>query len=171
MAYLFVPLALYASLVAQTALRFGGAGHWTPNLMLLVGLAASRGRGGVVWAAGAGLLCDAMAGRPLGVTMLTATLAAALLGRLGVKSAHRPVWRVSLGAFVSVTAVEAWARIFTATVVAEPDLKAELLVALQIAFTTACVASIIPLAAWCVSSLRRPARSSRGVFGLSGASS
>ena len=54
MAYLFVPLALYASLVAQTALRFGGAGHWTPNLMLLVGLAASRGRGGVVWAAGAG---------------------------------------------------------------------------------------------------------------------
>lgn len=171
MAYLFLPLALYASLVVQTALRFGGAGHWTPNLMLLVGLVASRGRGGVLWPACAGLLCDVTTGRPLGVTMLTATLAAALLGRLWTKSAGKPIWRVVLGMFFSVAAVEAWARVLTATVVAEPDLKTELLFALQIAFTTACVAATILLLTRLSPAVRRPRGSSRDAFGYAGAPS
>lgn len=140
MSHVLTALLLYAAVVAQVALRYGGAAGWTPNLLLLVGFAsAGRVRGGIIWAAVAGLLCDGIGGRPLGVTMLVATLAVAVSRGSRATSARPRVWRAAVGVFLSVAAVEAASRVLAVTVMADPSYAAELLAAARVAATTACV--------------------------------
>jgi len=151
--HLSILLLLYAALVAQVSLRYGGAGSWTPNLLLLVGLgAASRLRGGIVWAASAGLACDALSGRPLGVTMLAATLAAAAARQTAVPS---PCAGGIYGVFLSIAAVETAARCLAATVTAGPDYFAEALAALRVASATALVFASVRSVALAWGLLRR----------------
>lgn len=143
MSHLLAAVLLYAALVAQVALRHGGAGLWTPNLMLLVGLAsAGRLRGGILWAAAAGLICDVISGRPLGVTMLVATLAAAVSQGALRKPDRRGTWRIAARVFLCIAAVEAVSRFLAATVIAAPNYAAEILAALRIGGTTA-IASVV----------------------------
>ena len=154
MAHLLTIALLYAALVAQVALRFGGAGAWTPSLVLLVGLAAGRRlRGGIIWAAAAGLICDSLTGRPLGVTMLAATLATAACGPASPAVRAGP-WRSVAGVFLTILSVEASARILAATVAAHPDYAAEMFAATRAAAVTAAVA----LACWPLRRLALPNR-------------
>lgn len=150
MTHLIILLSFYVALVAQVALRYGGAGPWTPNLILLVGLnAATRARGGIAWAAAAGLVCDALTGRPLGVTMLIATLAAsASRGETPGSDIAAPRRRAATN-FLLIAAVESVSRLLAATVVTSPDFAAEVLAAAQTALVTAAAAFPIELARVC----------------------
>ena len=143
MAHLLTAALLYGALITQVTLRYGGAGPWTPSLLLLAGLGAARRlRGGIVWAAAAGLVCDSLSGRPLGVTMLSATLVAALVRSSSGAATAPPAFRQMVAIFLSVAGVEAAGRVLGATVLSRPDYLAECLEATQTAFVTAGVAAV-----------------------------
>jgi hypothetical protein len=88
-------------------------GAWTPSLVLLVGVRLGRLRGALLWASVAGLVCDCLAGRPLGVTAFAAGMTVAVLRVL------RPTqggWRAeTLDAFAGVAVIEFAARLVAIT--------------------------------------------------------
>ena len=128
--------ALYAAFVLQVALSQQSGSAWMPNLVLLVGLACAR-RSGVGWAAAAGLLCDALAGRPLGVTMLVASLTATIARQNSPQRVEAGLLREAMATFLAILLIEASARALAGTVAVAPSHWTELVMALQIAAATA----------------------------------
>jgi rod shape-determining protein MreD len=132
--------ALYAALLLDVALRAAAPSPWLPNVLMLIAFVAMQFRGGIGWTAVAGLMCDGLSGRPLGVTMLVATLTATV-----AREALSPRSSAGLSAVGSVFAftavVEAASRFIANTVAARPEHVSSLAGALQVAATTSmCVA-------------------------------
>ena len=129
-------VAFYAAFVVHVALHYGPAAAWAPNLTLIVGLAAARGRGGVAWPALAGLLCDCLDDRPLGTTMLVATLAVTV-GRQW-RTVDRPTVRRTIAAqFLLIFSIELFARLLTAFAAGHADVRGAAMSSLMAATSSA----------------------------------
>ena len=152
MRHLGIGLLMYGGLIAHVALRGLVPPVWLPNLLLLAAAMACctgvrRGQAtGVVWAAVAGLLCDALTGRPLGVTMLAATLVATLAARLRVPATCSPL-RQAGTVLVFVAVVEMAARSLSYPTPLGMNHGANIAAALAVATVTAIVSLTASLVA------------------------
>ncbi len=146
MRHLALPTLLYAGLVGHVALRYGAGWPTAPNLLLLAGLWAGLRRpgAGTVAAAVAGLACDSIAGRPLGATMLAATLCVTVAARWRADAPAARLPARTLGLFVAVFAVEGIARQL-ALVSDRSQRLAELDATVRIAAATAAVYAALSL--------------------------
>lgn len=136
------PLALYAALLADVMLLSAGETRWLPNLVLLAAFRLVRTPGGVAWSAVAGLMCDGVSGKPLGVTMLAATLAATVY-RDAIRDDARSVGWLLVKVFVFVAAIDCGARLVAETVSATPEIAEALVRGIQTAIATAGVAAVL----------------------------
>lgn len=169
MKQLLTVIVLYAAFVAQVALHHSILDAWAPNLMLLVGLAVARGRGGLGWAALAGLVCDCLCSRPLGVTMLAATLAVTV-ARFALPAERPSGWRAVAETFAGIAVVESGARMLTAVSVGDANYAAELIASLRVAAATSTAAAVaLTVHAICRRVVtRRPNTEIRPAFRMSG---
>lgn len=156
MRHIFAAIMLYFAFVAHVGIRFGVTGSWTPNLMMLAVLFAAPRSTRIAFAALAGLLFDATSGRPLGVTMLVATLVVTILRNVR-RADDRAVSLTfrSLEVFLAVFAVEAASRLLAGTVVASFDRSIELTTSLKIAASTMMLAVLLHVLRAAVKSLWR----------------
>jgi len=132
--------AVYAAFLADVAVQTDATAGWAPNLTLLAGLVVMRGPGGLGWVALAGLLCDCLDDRPLGTTMLVATLVVALTRQSRFADRLRSA-SPATAVFLVIAIVELMARAL-AGVVEGTNWTADLAAALSIATTSAAVFAV-----------------------------
>jgi cell shape-determining protein MreD len=138
------PLLLYAALLADVALRSMTNEAWLPNLLLLAAFSVVRSPAGIVWCAGAGLICDGISDRPLGVTMLAATLTATIYREVTRDDAQSAGWSL-VKTFVFLAMIECSARVVAETVSATPDPALAAAIGLQTTFASAAIAAVLIL--------------------------
>ena len=105
MRHLFAAAAVYAGLVADVALNGALLAGCAPSCLLLAGTTAGRQPGALLWAAIAGLMCDCMTGRPIGVTAFSAGMTVALLRAVRPTRAALPSRTVEVFAAITVIQV------------------------------------------------------------------
>ncbi|MBA3312483.1 MAG: hypothetical protein M3552_09530 [Planctomycetota bacterium] len=142
---LSIALGMYAAFLVDVALRACTGTEWLPSAVLLAASMVGRNRGGIFWATMAGLLCDGLAGRPLGVTMLVAALATTVLREASPTRVSNGLWRVAQ-AFAFVAVIEFGARLLANTVVSRPEDVELLMNAFAIATTSSLVMAVWTLA-------------------------
>lgn len=151
--------SVYAAFLVDVTLR-AGLTVWLPNMLLLVAFIVAKQRSGVFWATGAGLLCDGLIGRPLGVTMIVAALTTTLFREL-------PALRTKGGgvlllrAFLFVLVIEFFARLLANTVMAHGGEHEPLTRALQVAVATVIYAATAKCMLWIFLQVSRAVFSSR----------
>lgn len=144
MRHLVAIVMLYLAFVGHVGIRFGVTGNWTPNLMLLVVLLVAPASIQIPMAAFAGLLFDATSGRPLGVTMLAATLVVTVLWHVRRASPRRTKGGSNFAVvFLAVLAVEASSRLLASSVVNGANRWSEAITSLKIATTTVLVMFLV----------------------------
>jgi rod shape-determining protein MreD len=136
------PLLLYGALLADVALRSMTDAAWLPNLLLLAVFSVVRSPAGIVWCAAAGLMCDGISNRPLGVTMLAVTLAATIYREVTRDDVQNAGWSL-VKVFVFLAVIECIARIVTETLSASPDAAAATWSGLQTAIATTTIAAVL----------------------------
>lgn len=145
LSWFMAPFALYAAFLTDVVLRSVIESTWRPNLMLLAAFSVLRTRISIVWSATAGLMCDGMADRPLGVTMLAATLAATIFREVTRGDADSVSWFLAK-AMVFVAVIECSARMMTSMVSDAPNGVGALASGMQAALATMLIAALlIPL--------------------------
>lgn len=160
MRYLLAAALLYLAFVGHVGIRFGVTGNWTPNLMLLVVLLAAPTSMQIPMAALAGLLFDATSGRPLGVTMLAATLVVTIHWHFRRSNPRRAQGKSNFAiVFLAVLAVEALSRLLASSVVNEADRWSELATSLKIATASVLLMVLVSALAAIMKSLWRTATS------------
>ncbi len=147
---LFLLVGCYVAFVLHVALLGSAAAAWVPNLTLAAGLAAGRSRFGIIWPALAGLLCDSLYARPLGTTMLTATLVVTV-GRQWRALARPTVPRSSVGqVFVApcfaILVIELVSRLLAGFAAGDVAFREGAVTSLTITATTAAATALVLLA-------------------------
>lgn len=158
---------VYASFVLHVALHYSEIGAWAPNLTLIAGLAATRSRGGVAWAAAAGLLCDCLTGRPLGTTMLVATLAVTVARHVGNRD-RRGGWHAVGTTFLGIAVIELAARLLVGVTTDDLGFAGTFTDSLRIAATSAATVTFFPVSAAIVAALLPSRSRSTGLAALGG---
>ena len=139
LSWLITLFSLYAAFLADVTIRSVSDSQWLPNLVLLAAFCVLRTRVGIISAATAGLICDGLADRPLGLTMLTATLAATVCREVTRTDADSVIW-FCLKVFVFVAVIECSARFVAETISTAPDPAGAILSGMRVAVTTGIIA-------------------------------
>jgi len=142
LARLMTPLLLYAAFLADVTLHSVSELRWRPSLLLLAAFIIVRTPAGIVWSAAAGLICDGIADRPLGATMLAATLTATICRDVTRENADSAGWFL-VKAFLFVTAIECSSGVIAETVSASPDAIEATASGLQTGIATTVVAAVL----------------------------
>ncbi|MGC1272362.1 MAG: hypothetical protein WBC44_01550 [Planctomycetaceae bacterium] len=164
---ILIAAGVYAGFVLHVALHYSEIGAWAPNLTLIAGLAATRCRGGIAWAAAAGLLCDCLAGRPLGTTMLATTLVVTVARHFGSRE-RLSGWRMIGAAFLGIALIELAARLLVGVTAADSDFGVTLTDSLRVATTSAATVAFLPFSAAIVAALLPSRSRSTGLASLGG---
>lgn len=136
------PLALYTAWLGDVLLRSTFDTSWLPTLILLAAFNVMRTPFGIAWCAIAGLVCDGIAERPLGVTMLTATLTATVLSERARREMDRATWHL-VKALVFVAVIECAACVVVESVDASSGIAVALMQGVQTAITTTALAAVL----------------------------
>jgi hypothetical protein len=136
------PLTLYVAWLGDVLLRSTIDTPWLPTLILLVAFKVMRTPSGIAWCALAGLVCDGIAERPLGVTMLAATLTATVMREVGRLETDNTSWHL-VKAFAFVAIVECASRAVVESIDASPDVAVALTRGIQTAIATTGTAAVL----------------------------
>lgn len=139
---LMTPLALYTAWLGDVLLRSTFDTPWLPMLIMLAAFKVMRTPFGIAWCAIAGLVCDGIAERPLGVTMLAATLTATVMRELARRETDGAAWHL-VKAFAFVAIIECVARVVVESIGASPDIAVALMQGIQTAIATTALAAVL----------------------------
>jgi cell shape-determining protein MreD len=152
MKLLLTLVACYAAFLLHVALVSAFGGDAAPNLTLVAGLLAVRRAGGVLWPAAAGLLCDCLFERPLGTTMLVATLVVTVASHVFRHSSPSAARRVA-GIFLTIAVIESVARTLSSAATSHVDPLTTIVASLTVAAASAAAVALMVFAAGCLSTL------------------